>query len=106
MNAKIVALANQKGGVGKTTSALNLAAAVALRKKRVLLVDSDPQANASSGAGIRVDAQKNIYHCYLGAQDAAQCVVDSQVENFRIGYFCLRRADGGGPCPGQVPGFD
>lgn len=84
VNAKIVALANQKGGVGKTTTALNLAAAVALRKKRVLLVDSDPQANASSGAGIRVDAQKNIYHCYLGAQDAAQCVVDSQVENFRI----------------------
>jgi len=82
---QILCIANQKGGVGKTTTAVNLSAALAVSEKKILLVDCDPQANATTGIGIRKgNLQRTLYHGLVQGEPAQDLILDTEIPTLKV----------------------
>ena len=83
--SEVISIANQKGGVGKTTTAVNLAASLAVEEKKVLLIDIDPQSNATSGLGfVRTDYDYNIYHVLIGEKEMKDVILKTSIETLDL----------------------
>ena len=82
---KVIAVVNQKGGVGKTTTTVNLSAALAKKGKKVLLIDEDPQGNATSGVGVNKNQEKSIYDVIINETELEETIVESSIKKL---YVC------------------
>jgi len=92
---KVLAVANQKGGVGKTTTAINLSACLALKNRRTLLIDLDPQGMSTLGLGKPKEKGQGIYQAMMNGRDLMDCILGTDLENF---YIC--------PCSPELAGVE
>jgi chromosome partitioning protein len=92
---RTIAVANQKGGVGKTTTAINLGAALAIKKNRVLIVDLDPQGMATAGLGLKKEAGKGIYQALMNGREILDSILGTTLDNL---YLC--------PCSPELAGVE